>query len=202
MHLFGLAAPQISHLICFVCQVMYLSEYLNRRILRFWRATTTRSECQKGRRGIWRRRKKKVGSAVADSTVINQASTMFKPLNTDLPQSAWVWGGVGLTNLQVQCTCAQLQPADAGMLFPTKRRLSLAVSEWKAECTLGSWAQTVRAGLMQTDRQRYRPLMSPLVLTWKRQCSPKAGFLPHMRVQREAGEVKTNGSREWEKKIK
>lgn len=35
MHLFGLAAPQISHLICFVCQVMYLSEYLNRRILRF-----------------------------------------------------------------------------------------------------------------------------------------------------------------------
>lgn len=41
-----------------------------------------------------KKKKKKVGSAVADSTVINQASTMFKPLNTDLPQSAWVWGGL------------------------------------------------------------------------------------------------------------
>lgn len=121
---------------------------------------------------------------------------MLKPLNIDLPQSTWVWG---LNKSASAYTRAQLQPAGAGMLFSSNRGLRLAVSEWRAERILRSRAQTVRTGLMQTDRPRCRPLMSPLVLTWKKQCSPKAGFFAthtHIQVEREAAQEKTNGGRE------
>lgn len=133
----------------------------------------------------------------ADSTVINKASTMLKPLNIDLPQSAWVWE---LNKSASAYTCEQLQPAGAVMLFSADWRASLAVTERTAKSVLGCRAQTVRVGLMQTDRPRCRPLMSPLVLAWKRRCSPKAGFSPHIVAHESRGKLrerKTNGSGEW-----
>lgn len=119
---------------------------------------------------------------------------MLKPLNIDLPQSAWVWE---LNKSASAYTCEQLQPAGAVMLFSTDWRASLAVTECRAKSVLGCRAQTVRVGLMQTDRPRCRPLMSPLVLTWKRRCSPKAGFSPHIAAHDSRGKLREKNKWKW-----
>lgn len=120
-------------------------------------AVTTGSECH-----TWRR-----------VTVINQASTMLKSFNINLRQRVLGLFFFFFFKLQVHMHVHNYsQQVQACCSLPTV--FSLGVIEWKAKRILGSWAQTVGAELMQTDRPRSRPLMSPPVLTWKRQCSPKA----------------------------
>lgn len=87
---------------------MYHLEYLRNKDV--GGHVTTGSECHKGRRG-----------RIADWTVVNQDYTMLKPLNIDLPKNTWVWG---LNKSACAYTCAQLQPAGAGMLFSTNQRLN------------------------------------------------------------------------------
>lgn len=77
----GCLVLEIICLICFVCQVMLNVPFRefkkNKNNKQVRGAVITGSECHKGRR-----------ERVTDSAVIKQASTMFKPLNIDLPHSA------------------------------------------------------------------------------------------------------------------
>lgn len=129
--------------------------------------------------------KKKLSRALRRVTFgaryISTARTILMWFCIDPPQRrAGCWQFLNKPQMYARAKNTAGRCGDSAASLPPSA-FSLGVIKWKTERIPGSWAQTVGAELMQSDRPRSRPLMSPLVLTWKRQCSPKAEcFLPHV----------------------